>query len=97
VVAFYAGSSRTLETKILQEADDIGWTFQETAQENHDMGRSEEEMTVQRSANSLKRDDWRSHDYWWCETNKTVHVEKHCSSCRQMAYNDILKKMQEVR
>jgi len=61
------------------------------------MGRGKEEMTAQRSANGLKRDDWRSHDYWWCETNKTVHTEKHCSCCVQMPYNDILKKMQEVR
>jgi len=44
----------------------------------------------------LKRDDWRSHEYWWCEANKTVHVEKHCSSCKQMTYTEVLKRMQGV-
>ena len=45
----------------------------------------------------LKRDDWRSHDYWWCEANKTVHLKKHCCFCRQMTYIEITKKMQGVQ
>jgi polyisoprenoid-binding protein YceI len=64
------------------------------------MARIEGEIVNQKKVENvkkLKREDWRIKDYWWCESNKTVHIEKHCESCRLLGYKEILKKMQELR
>jgi hypothetical protein len=58
------------------------------------MGRATEAAVQLEEWEGMARDDWRNKEYWWCEGNYTVHVQKHCDMCQLMTYAEILKRMQ---
>lgn len=84
-----------MEKEILQEAKRHRRPIQEAAQKDDGLD-SQQEVTYQLDGRkSLKRDDWRNKDYWWCEASNTVYTQKHCDLCRLMPYSQIVKKMHE--